>query len=140
MTAKPRLPQVLVFVCESCAGQHGPDYIRNTKGVCATCQGESWTLKIGYTRAHVHYSPTYAILEIMGRTLFGNKDWEDGATADEVQQFEIIYPEVTAADALTICKVRYREEYRVLEYIKYRQQLEADEDNDTTVAREGDSK
>jgi len=131
MAQKPVLPRVILFVCESCQGRYSANYVREHKGSCGHCHGDSWTLKIAFTRPRKQFYEYFGVLGVAARLIFGSEDW------DESQQYDFDFPGVCADNAFKICQVPYREQYRVLEYIKYRQQLDAEQQREAMIDRGG---
>ena len=130
------LPEVVQFVCESCQWGYSLDFIREHKGRCGHCAGQSWTLNVVFTERKRDFS---SLLISLGLGLvFGPAGRVAGHMAGGGEERrEMTFPGVSADDAFKICQVRYREGPRVLEYIKYRQQLEADEHRQEMIDRGG---
>jgi hypothetical protein len=131
MAQKPALPQAVVFVCESCEGHYSANYIREHEGSCGHCQGTSWTLNVAFVEQEIIISAT--ILGIILRWITGI----GGHPVSKSHRVEMTFSGVTAADALKVCEIPFREQYRVLEYIKYRQELDAEEQREKMIDRGG---
>jgi hypothetical protein len=131
MATKPQVPKVVLFVCESCQGHYSADYVREHEGICAHCQGESWTLEVSFIEQKLNYS--FSLLWLVAAVLAGF-GWHPFL---KTERLDMTFPKVSGPDAFTICQVPFREQYRVLEYIKYRQQLDADEQRQKMIDRGG---